>query len=94
MFPRVIGVRHIKDYELEIEFSDGKIGRLDFRQRVVGRGGVFSPLESIDFFSKVAIDSEAGTLRWPNQVDFCPDVLYAEICGTTVAEADSGLEVA
>lgn len=71
-------MRHVKDYELEIKFTDGTVATLDFRGRIVGRGGVFKALESVEFFKQVAIDREAGTLVWPNGVDLCPDVLYAE----------------
>ena len=86
MLPRVTDVRHVKDYTLEIRFSDGKAAELDFRQRVVGRGGVFTPMESIDFFRQVTVDREAGTLVWPNGVDLCPDVLYAEATGKAISE--------
>jgi hypothetical protein len=68
MFPRVRGVRHLKEYELELTFSDGTVAALDFRRRVLGRGGVFTALQSIDFFRQVAVDPEAGTLVWPNGV--------------------------
>ena len=54
MFPRVIGVRHLKDYQLEIRFSDGTVAELDFCPRIVGRGGVFGPLESVEFFKQEA----------------------------------------
>jgi len=94
MFPRVRGVRHLKDYELEIRFSDGTVAALDFRRRVVGRGGVFGPLESVDFFAKVTVDQEAGTLVWPNGVDLCPDVLYSEATGRAISELGSKLELA
>lgn len=30
MFPRVTDVRHVKDYTLEIRFSDGRVAELDF----------------------------------------------------------------
>ena len=93
MFPRVSGVRHVKDYELEISFSDGTVAELDFRQRIVGRGGVFGPLESVDFFRQVTVDREAGTLVWPNGVDFCPDVLYAEATGKAITELGTEVEV-
>ena len=93
MFPRVCGVRHIKDYELEITFSDGTVAKLDFRRRVVGRGGVFAPLQDPDFFKQVAVDGEAGTLVWPNGVDLCPDVLYAEATGKSIDELGTKLEV-
>lgn len=81
MFPRVRSVRHIEDYTLEITFSDSTVAELDFRRRVVGRRGVFEPLESLDFFRSVAVDQGAGTLVWPNGVDFCPDLLCAEATG-------------
>ena len=85
--------RSIKDYRLEIHFSDDTIAELDFRNRVAGRGGVFGPLEDVAFFKQVAVDQEAGTLVWPNGVDFCPDVLYAEATGKSISEMDTRLEV-
>ncbi len=94
MLPRVVGVRHLKDYELEVSFSDGTVANLDFRGRIVGRGGVFEPLQSVDFFAQASVDREAGTVAWPNGVDFCPNVLYAEATGKDIAELGSGLELA
>ena len=78
MFPRIAEVRHIKAYRLELTFTNGEKAELDLADRIVGRGGVFAPLEDIDFFKKVKVDSEVGTLVWPNEVDLCPDVLYSE----------------
>lgn len=92
MFPRIRGVRHLGDYALELTFSDRTVAELDFRHRIVGRGGVFRPLENPDFFSRVAVDEEAGTLVWPNGVDFCPDVLYAEATGKTISDMGSKRE--
>jgi hypothetical protein len=94
MFPRITRVRHVNDYVLELGFSDGTVAQLDFRDRIVGRGGVFLPLEKVDFFSQVTVDSEAGTVAWPNGVDFCPDVLYAAATGRAVTELGAELEVA
>ena len=93
MFPRVTGVRHVSDYRLEINFSDGTLAQLDFHDRIVGRGGVFVPLQDVDFFRQVSVDREAGTLSWPNGVDFCPDVLYAEATGKSISELGSEVEV-
>ncbi|NQT39862.1 MAG: DUF2442 domain-containing protein [Planctomycetes bacterium] len=94
MFPRVAQVRHLKDYELEIRFSDGTVAKLDLGRRIRGRGGVFEPLQNVDFFAQVSVDREAGTLVWPNGVDFCPDVLYAEATGKDIAELGNELELA
>ncbi len=82
MFPRIKDVRYIAEYRLELTFADGLHAEVDFRPRVVGRGGVFTPLEDVGFFRQVRIDPEAGTLTWPNDVDFDPDVLYCEATGT------------
>ncbi len=88
MFPRIRGVRHVAGYALELTFSENTVAELDFRRRIVGRGGVFRPLENLDFFRRVTVDEEAGTLVWPNGVDFCPDVLYAEATGKPISEED------
>ena len=84
MFPRVTRVRHLQDYRLELSFSDGETRELDLKQRIVGRGGVFDPLEDVEFFKQVQVDSEAGTIVWPNGVDFCPDVLYSLATGKPI----------
>ncbi len=84
MFPRVKHVRHLGEYRLELSFTDGTKGELDFRERVVGRGGVFSPLEDISFFRQVKVDPEGGTLMWPNEVDLCPDALYSLVTGKPI----------
>jgi hypothetical protein len=81
MFPRITNVRHVDAYQLEITFADDSVGSLDFSERILDRGGVFSPLEDVRFFSKVTVDNEAGTLVWPNGVDFDPDVLYSAVTG-------------
>lgn len=81
MSVRVKSVRHIRDHVLELQFSDGSHGQIDFRNRVVGRGGVFTALEEIDTFRNVRVDTDAGTITWPNGVDFCPDALHHEATG-------------
>ncbi len=93
MLPRVTAVCHVKDYELKISFSDGVVADLDFRRRIVGRGGVFEPLQDAEFFARVAVDREAGTLVWPNGVDFCPDMLYAEATGKPIDELGAEVDV-
>lgn len=81
MFPRIVDVAYIKDYVLCLTFADGKTAELDFCNKVVGQGGVFKPLENLKFFQRVKVEPEAGTLIWPNDVDFDPDVLYSQATG-------------
>jgi hypothetical protein len=85
-FPRVEKVRYLDGYCLELQFTDGTKGNIDFRSRIVGRGGVFKPLGDIEFFKQVVVDPETGTLIWPNEVDFCPDVLYSLVTGQAMPE--------
>ena len=93
MLPRITSASHVKDYELQVSFSDGTVATLDFRDRIVGRGGVFAPLEEIEEFARVSVDPEAGTLVWPNGIDFCPDVLYAQARGLEIDQLGDELEV-
>ncbi len=39
MLPRIIKVRHVRDYVLELQFTDGENAELDFTDMVVGHGG-------------------------------------------------------
>ena len=76
MLPRIKSVSYLDGYRLKVRFTNKTEGTIDFRERIVGRGGVFKPLEDIEFFKQVVVDRNSGTLVWPNEVDFCPDVLY------------------
>ncbi len=89
MFPRIVNVQYLQDYKLELTFSDGARGQIDFKKKIVGRGGVFQSLEDLIFFRQVRVDSEAGTIVWPNDVDFDPDVLYSEITGIPIKIPES-----
>jgi len=84
VLPRVKRVRHTGDYRLEVSFNDGATAELDLTGRIAGRGGVFRPLQDVEFFKQVRVDPEAGTLVWPNGVDFCPDVLYSLATGKPI----------
>jgi len=94
MLPRVAHVEHLENYRLQLEFTDGTVAALDFRRRLAGRLGVFQALQSVDFFSQVRVDPEAGTIVWPNGVDFCPDVLYEEATGKSAADLAAKSDVA
>jgi hypothetical protein len=84
VFPRIKKARHLGDYRLELSFTDGATAKLDLTDRIAGRGGVFRQLQDVEFFKQVRVDSEAGTLVWPNGVDFCPDDLYSLATGTPI----------
>jgi hypothetical protein len=75
--PRVIRVRPLDDFRLELGFTDGTSGVVDASRWIVGHGGVFGPLNDPAVFAQVVVDPEAGTVVWPTGADLCPDVLFA-----------------
>jgi hypothetical protein len=81
MFPKVIAVRYLGGYKLEITFSDGEKGIVDWSERLAKakRGGIFEPLKDPNYFAQVELWE--GTIRWPNGADVCPDVLYERVSG-------------
>ncbi|MFN7925088.1 MAG: DUF2442 domain-containing protein [Bryobacteraceae bacterium] len=81
MAPRIRSAEHLGGHRLEVTFTDGTKAVLDFRERIIGRGGVLRPLEDEAFFGQVSVDEEGGTVVWPNGADFCPDVLYETVAG-------------
>ena len=72
----VTDVEVIGDYRLRLTFADGVVGEVNFEGR--NWKGVLAPLREAEFFAKVRVDSEAGTIAWPNGIDFAPEPLYAE----------------
>ena len=85
----VTDVRVLDGYSVELTFSDGVRGVVDLANRIIGRGGVFKPLEKPDYFQQVSIESELGTIVWPNGADFCPDLLYRWATGEPVQRPES-----
>ena len=85
----VTRVRVLDGHRVELTFSDGVRGIVDLANRIVGRGGVFGPLESPEFFRQVSVNNELGTIVWPNGADFCPDMLHGWATGQTVSLPNS-----
>lgn len=84
----VTEVKLLDAYRLELTFSDGVRGVVDLSNRIIGRGGVFEPLENPQFFRQVRVDHELGTIVWPNDADFCPDLLYRWATGEPVSRPE------
>lgn len=75
-FADVIQVEVVGEYRLRLTFADGTVGDVDFAGRQWR--GVMQPLGDPDYFARVQVDTEAGTISWPNGVDMAPEPLYAE----------------
>jgi hypothetical protein len=61
-------------YTLAVSFADGTEQVIDFQP--VLHGALFRPLRELSVFNAVRLDSEAGTLVWPNGADFDPAALH------------------
>ena len=86
--PRVVAVRPVGEYRLELTFDDGVAGMVDLEGWLIGTGGLLEQLAACEFFREVSVDQEAGTIQWPNGVDLCPDVLYSQATGIPIPFAE------
>ncbi|HEX3107859.1 MAG TPA: DUF2442 domain-containing protein [Thermoanaerobaculia bacterium] len=73
----VIEVRYVRDYTLWLRFEDGASGEVDIAPSF--KGPVFEPLRDIEFFKQVRVDSEIGTIVWPNGADVAPETLHERL---------------
>jgi hypothetical protein len=73
---RISSVQPLHDYTLRIGFSDGSSREVDLEQELWGP--IFEPLRDPVEFRKVSVDSELGTIVWPNGADLDPDVLHGD----------------
>ncbi|MGH2798453.1 MAG: DUF2442 domain-containing protein [Solirubrobacterales bacterium] len=83
----VSAVEVVGDFRLRLSFEDGTVGEVDFTQREWH--GVLEPLCDPAYFARVRVDSEAGTIAWPNGVDMAPEPLYEEARRNLVQPAPS-----
>ena len=74
MFLHVTQIKAVTPFELQLEFSDGTVKRVDLSNELSGE--VFQPLRDPEFFKQAAINPETGTVEWPNGADFAPEFLF------------------
>ncbi len=72
----VTDVEVIGEYRLRLTFADGTVGDVDFSGRVWR--GVFEPLGDPQYFARVVVHPEAGTISWPDGQNMAPETLYAQ----------------
>jgi Protein of unknown function (DUF2442) len=67
------------DFSVDVLFNTEEIKNIELEEYIAqfakNSPELFGPLLDKDFFNQVKLDSY-GTLTWPNEVEFCPDVLY------------------
>ena len=76
----ITDVKYVDDYILKIVFDNRRVKRVDLKNRIerLSSNGstIFKRLKRKDYFRRVRVNPEIGTICWPNSADFCPDVLY------------------
>ena len=84
----VIGVQALPNRVLDLTFENGFHGIVELDRIVQKYTGVFAPLLQDDYFRLVTVNSELGTVVWPNGADLCPDVLYSQATGIPVTTSE------
>lgn len=80
----ITAVEHLGGYRLRLSFADGVVGDVDLSGRIeAAKGPAFEPLKDVEYFAKVSVDSELGTVVWPNGADLAPDVLHEQALSLT-----------
>lgn len=74
MNPRVIGVKPLADYWLELRFANRECKVFDVKLYLTI--GVFQELRDASVFNQVKPFN--GTVIWPNELDLDPDTLYLD----------------
>ncbi|MGQ0815376.1 MAG: DUF2442 domain-containing protein [Gemmatimonadota bacterium] len=70
----VIEVAHRGEYNVRVTFNNGVVKDVDLRAEL--HGEVFEPLRDPEYFARVRVSPETGTIEWPNGADFAPEFLF------------------
>jgi len=65
-------INYIDGYKISLTFDDKKTKIVDIEPYL--DKGIFLPLKDLKYFKMVRL--AGNTIMWPNEADFCPDVLY------------------
>lgn len=72
---KIIGVKPVRDFVVELEFSDGLLKEVDLSGHLLGE--VFEPIRNDpEYFRSVRVVDGERTISWPNGVDIDPYTLY------------------
>jgi uncharacterized protein DUF2442 len=74
--PRITSVEPLDGFRLRLAFTDGLVREVDLSEDLWGQ--MAEPLQDPDYFRRVSVDTELGTIVWPNGYDLDPDVLHGD----------------
>jgi len=73
----VVKARHVGDYPVWLQFSDGCKGLVDLADEL--HGEIFGPLRDLRRFAKLYLDCELATIAWGHGADFASEYLYEKL---------------
>jgi Protein of unknown function (DUF2442) len=74
MLIKVVQVKPLENYRLEIAFNTGEVKIFDCNYLI--NRGVFQNFTKHGFFQLARV--EYGTVTWPNNIDIDPETLYSK----------------
>ena len=75
---RVVDVKALPGYRLQVRFVDGLCGEVDMSALVHSTtAGVFASLADSAHFANAFV--EHGAVTWPGEIDLAPDAMHAAI---------------
>ena len=74
MNPRIISVKPLGDYQLDLVFTNQEQKRFDVKPYLAM--GVFQELQDVAIFNSVRPSN--GSILWANDLDLDPDTLYLD----------------
>ncbi len=75
MYKDVIAVKCLDGFRLLLTFEGDERREFDMAE-FQPFDSVFEALKDAEFFRRVHVEPELGTIVWPNGADLCPDVPY------------------
>ncbi len=81
---KVISVKPLQTYLLEIGFEDGFRKVIDIKPFI--ERGISAALKDENYFHQVALE-DGGGITWPNGFDFCPNFLRDDVPAVNVVTA-------
>ncbi len=83
MLKDIVEVRPLDGYKLFLRFEDGAEGVVDVSKQIRFEG-VFAWVQDPLNFAQAHLNSELGTVVWPNGADLDPDVLHSCVTGEPI----------
>jgi hypothetical protein len=71
---KIIESRYLSDFQVALNFPDGKEGVFDVKAILQRNGSLLEPLRSDNYFKRLFIDS--GVKCWTNGLELSPARLY------------------